>query len=439
MKYWLWLWAVKGIGPVTGKHLLTRFGQPQAIYAAGESELLSIPGIGKATAATLRSERSLEKAKHILAECERAEIKILTSDNPLYPKSAKLAGNAPFLLFYKGEIRKDFHSVAIVGSRRCSEYGKEITMQTASFLARQGIAVISGMAKGIDGYAHTASLKAGGYTIAFMGCGLDICYPAEHSDLMKALISRGAVISEYPPGTAARAEHFPTRNRLICSWSDKVLVIEAAEKSGALITADFACKQDKDVFVLPGDVSRTTGKGSNKLLLGGAKAFLDPAQLLPNEKWQRVYGAASESEIETMSVYGAASESEAGAISGQKLARAAQISHPEATSEQKFAKSAPGSHFEPSGDWPNSRSEDLPTATDETYSANLAHSAKLPPIEKKIIDSVSERAKSLELISSETGICQSDLLRQLSTMELKGIIQALPGARYAAKVAGIAN
>ena len=267
VEYWLWLWTVKGIGPVTGKHLLTRFGRPQAIYAAAESDLLSIPGIGKATAATLRSERSLEKAHHILAECERAEIKILTSDNPLYPKSAKLAGNAPFLLFYKGEIRKDFHSVAIVGSRRCSEYGKEITMQTASFLARQGIAVISGMAKGIDGYAHTASLKAGGYTIAFMGCGLDICYPAEHSDLMKALISRGAVISEYPPGTAARAEHFPTRNRLISSWSDKILVIEAAEKSGALITADFAGEQDKDVFVLPSDVSRTTGKGSNKLFV----------------------------------------------------------------------------------------------------------------------------------------------------------------------------
>lgn len=151
---------------------------------------------------------------------------------------------------------------------------------TADYLARQGITVVSGMAQGIDGYAHSACLKAGGYTLAFLGSGLDHVYPAQHRALMEAIADKGALLTEYPPSISPHPAFFPQRNRLISAWSDKVLLVEAGEKSGALITARLAKDLGKEVFVLPNEISRSTGRGANQLILEGAKIFLDPSQLL---------------------------------------------------------------------------------------------------------------------------------------------------------------
>ena len=170
--------------------------------------------------------------------------------------------------------------VAIIGSRRCSDYGKRLTVEVCEFLAQNHVPIISGMAKGIDGYAHTACLKAGGYTIAILGCGTDICYPIEHIDLMHKIIEKGAVISEYPPGIKAYASHFPNRNRLISAWCKKLLVVEAGDKSGSLLTASFAKDQNREVFAAPSNIYSRESIGSNKLIQEGAKIYLNPSQLL---------------------------------------------------------------------------------------------------------------------------------------------------------------
>ena len=185
----------------------------------------------------------------------------------------------PILLYYKGNII-DKPGIAIVGSRRCSSYGKRVAVEAAEFLAANDIGVISGMAKGIDSYAHTACINAKGYTIAFLGNGLDICYPKEHDKLMESIIENGAVISEYAPGVKAKPEHFPRRNFLISNWSERVLVVEASKNSGALITASIAKGQGKKVIAVPSDIYSITGEGTNQLIYNGAEIYLNPMQLL---------------------------------------------------------------------------------------------------------------------------------------------------------------
>ena len=282
MEYWIWLRLIKGLGPILDKILLKYFGNPESIYSAEKVDLIKVDGIGAALANSIISSRSLDKSYNILEECQKKNIKILTYFDPLYPSIAKEYAEAPTLLYYKGTIIENIEGIAIVGSRRCSTYGKDIAINTAQFLAQNNIPVISGMAKGIDGYAHISCIKSGGYTIAFLGNGVDICYPSEHSDLMDGIIENGAVISEYLPGTKARAEYFPKRNGLISSWSRKILVVEAAERSGALITAEIAKSQGKEILVPPHEIFSSTGKGSNQLISQGAKIFLNPSQLLFN-------------------------------------------------------------------------------------------------------------------------------------------------------------
>lgn len=369
MEYWVWLRTIKGLGPIIEKKLLSVFGNPKVIYNACEEELKSVYGIGASTANAIISARSLEKAYSILDDCNKHNIKILTYDNALYPNIAKQYDDAPTLLYYRGNIKENCEGVAIVGSRRCSDYGKEIAIGAAEFLAKNNIAVISGMAKGIDGYAHISCINNGGYTIAFPGCGVDVCYPAEHRELMDGIVENGAIISEFPPGTRPRAEYFPKRNKLISSWSKKILVVEASEKSGALITANIAKAQGKEIYVPPNEIFRRTGKGTNKLLMEGAIIYLQPSQLL----------------------------TESNSLNNTK----ADITDPIAATEEQSIK--------------------IP----------FKNIVKLSSVEKKIIECISKTPKPIEVISFETQIDQIELLLHLSEMELTGKIIALPAGRYA--------
>lgn len=278
--YWIWLSELKGIGPVTAKILLNRFKTPENIYRAQGDELNSISGIGEATADLILSSKSLEIAENILDKCEKLNIKILKYNDDLYKQEIRNIKDAPVLLYYRGNLIENSLGVGIVGARRCTEYGKRVTVEAAEFLASMSIPVISGMAKGIDGYSHTACLKAGGYTVAVLGCGLDICYPKEHYTLMEKIIESGAVVSEYPPGTRPDSKNFPRRNRLISAWCKKLLAVEAAEKSGSLITAAFAREQNREVFAVPSSIYSREGRGTNKLIEQGAKIYLEPGQLL---------------------------------------------------------------------------------------------------------------------------------------------------------------
>lgn len=278
--YCIWLSEIKGVGPIFSRRLLNYFNAPEIIFNLPQEELKKVNGIGTQFAKTIYNSKNLTVSKRILQDCIEKNIKITIYDDDKFPEILNRYEDSPTLLYYKGEIFKDLKGVGIVGARRCTEYGKNIAVEASSFLASNGIPVISGMAKGIDSYAHTACLKSEGYTVAVLASGADICYPKEHIELMKKIIKSGVVISEYPPGTPAKQVHFPKRNKLISVLSEKLLVAEAGEKSGSLITANYAKEKRKLIFAPPNSIFIKEFIGTNKLISEGASIYLNPEQLL---------------------------------------------------------------------------------------------------------------------------------------------------------------
>lgn len=280
--YWIWLTELTGIGPNIAKKLLDKFYTPLNIYNATMKEIKLINGIGEVLANKIFNNKLLEKSKSILEKCYKKDIKVITIYDDNFPNNIKIYKNMPILLYYKGKMNNSLTGIAIVGSRKCSSYAKDITVDIVDFLAQNDIPIISGMAKGIDGYAHSECINSNGFTIAFLGCGLDICYPKEHRTLMDKIIENGCIISEYPPGTKPSVHNFPKRNRLISALAEKILIIEASENSGALITAKYAMEQNKEVLVVPNNIYSIESKGSNNLILEGATIYLNKKQLLCN-------------------------------------------------------------------------------------------------------------------------------------------------------------
>lgn len=250
MEFWIWLSMLPYIGTVTANRLLEHFGDPLRVYHAGISELMEIKGITKIQIQSFLNNKSLEKVYRILDFCEKKKISILLQNNVLYPKRAKVLYDSPIVLYYKGNLMEMEKTVAIVGARRCTQEAKFQTVDVTEQCVAKGKTIISGMAKGIDSYAHTACLKAGGYTVAIVGNGLDICYPSEHKKLMECIMENGLLLSEYPPGTKPTKYTFPRRNRLISAWSDEIIVIAPGKGSGALITAEYGKKYGRKVEIM---------------------------------------------------------------------------------------------------------------------------------------------------------------------------------------------
>ena len=250
MIYWIWLMQIPFIGPVTARYLIEELKDPKSIYQADAEYLAKMPGLNERQRKSILQNHSLENPKKIFEDCQNNNISVLCWNDRRYPPRAKKPDDAPVVLYYKGYFKDMDQTVGIVGARRCSQESKQKTVSLASEYAQKQVAVVSGMAKGIDSYAHTACLNAGGYTIAILGNGLDICYPSEHHKLMRCIEEKGLLISEYPPGTPPDKYRFPRRNRLISSWSDKLFVIEAGRGSGALITAEYGRKYGHEVEIL---------------------------------------------------------------------------------------------------------------------------------------------------------------------------------------------
>lgn len=215
--------------------------------------------------------RSIEEAEHLVDLCANLGVRIVSFDDPEYPENLREIPNPPVILFVKGSVTpKDRLSIGVVGTRKASGAGKHIAAEISEELARAGVTVVSGLAYGIDAAAHKGALDGKGRTIAVLGQGLDIVYPKSNSHLYDTIPSNGALVSEYPPGVEPKPWHFPQRNRLIAGMSLGLLVVEAGEKSGALITADWALKQGKPVMAVPGSVRSITCRGSNRLIQEGA-------------------------------------------------------------------------------------------------------------------------------------------------------------------------
>ena len=251
LKYWLALMSVEGVGDTLFGPLLERFGSPAAVFSASVHELAGVPKMSKKISQTILAFNDWDGILRQIDGLNKAGIRIVTFLDESYPRHLLNVYDRPVLLYVAGHLHSDDISIAIVGSRHASTYGKYTTDRISRELALRGATIVSGMARGIDSCAHRGALAANGRTIAVLGSGLDVIYPPENKKLFEAIVEQGAVISEYPPGTQPLPFHFPARNRIISGMSYGVLVVEAGEKSGSLITAKLAMEQGREVFAIP--------------------------------------------------------------------------------------------------------------------------------------------------------------------------------------------
>jgi DNA processing protein len=280
IKFWIGFNLVKGIGPVRLEMLLEYFGDVQSAWEARSYQLLSA-GLHEKLLARMIEIRDQVDLETLVDHIQQQGIRVLTWADPDYPERLREIYQSPFILYLKGDLTpEDTWAVAVVGTRRFSPYGRQVAENIAHTLSRNGITIISGLARGVDGIAHQSALDAGGRTIAVLGSGLDVIYPPEHRSLAERIYRQGALISDYPPGTPPDGSNFPPRNRIISGLSKAIVVIEAGEKSGALITATYAAEQGRDVFAVPGRITSSKSKGSNLLIKQGAHPLLNPEDVL---------------------------------------------------------------------------------------------------------------------------------------------------------------
>lgn len=281
--YMHWIYQAVGAGSRTFLRELEKVGTTRDIYE------MAVRGV-LADKLSVRYKQKADKLQNGVKdyditgryeEMKARGISMVTVKDTGYPKKLEAIHDAPYVLYYAGSLPDDERrSVAVIGARNCTEYGRYVAKEFGTVLARAGIMIISGMARGIDGIGQSAALEAGGYSMGVLGCGVDICYPAENRRLYERLLAEGGVCSEYPPGTAPRAMLFPPRNRIISGLCDGILVIEAKERSGTLITVDMALEQGREVYAVPGRATDALSAGCNKLIRQGAGLVMTPEELL---------------------------------------------------------------------------------------------------------------------------------------------------------------
>lgn len=266
------LTLIPGIGPLTARALLERFETPGQILDARESALREVPGIGPRVASRIAAARSELDPEAELDLCRKGEVDILAPPEDAYPANLHEIPDPPPILYVRGALEPvDALAIGVVGSRHCTPYGLRMAERLAAGLARVGLTVVSGLARGIDGAAHRGALKAGGRTIAVLANGLSQVYPPEHEPLAAEITTRGAILSEVPMGQPPLAQLFPQRNRIISGLSLGVVVIEATPRSGSLSTARHAMEQNREVFAVPGPADSLASRGCHRLIRDGAR------------------------------------------------------------------------------------------------------------------------------------------------------------------------
>lgn len=281
MKYWIWLASIEGLGPVKKFALLNKFETAKRIYNATEKEILKVDGMSDKIVQNMQKAKDaklLEKyEKYIL----KNDIKIINISDDNYPAKLKNIYAPPITIFAKGDISLlNSKSIAIVGSREPSKYGIYVAEKFSKELSKEGITIVSGLARGIDTFAHIGALSSFGKTIAVLGSGIDVVYPKENAKYYREISEKGLIISEYIVGTAPESKNFPQRNRIISGLSDGVLVVEARKNSGTMITTDFALEQGKELYVIPGNITSNLSAGTNNLIKEGAKLVTDVYEIL---------------------------------------------------------------------------------------------------------------------------------------------------------------
>ena len=275
MKYAYWLHNIPGIGNAKIQQLLLQASGAEEIYMLPAKELQKIARLAETDVYAIEESRKKWDLDREWFQLIEQGIGFVSLEQKEFPEKVRHIPNPPYALYYIGRLPDEKRkTVSIVGARTRSAYGSEVAQEIAKTLALNGVQVVSGLARGIDRDAHQGALKGGGDTYAVLGCGVDICYPRENRYLYNQIISEGGIISEYPPGTKPSPGQFPARNRIVAGLSHCVVVVEAREKSGSLITADFAMEQGRDVFAVPGRICDTLSQGCNRLIKQGAGALI---------------------------------------------------------------------------------------------------------------------------------------------------------------------
>lgn len=287
LRYWLWLANLPGMSAFAAKRYLAAFPSLKALYLAGEADFRQVPG-AKPSEVKLLCQKDIHTAEMIEQSCREKGIQVLCMQDAAYPDRLRNIDDPPLVIYVKGELPPvdDRLCIAVVGTRKCSEYGRETARRIGSELAAHGAVIVTGLADGVDSSAAEGALRVGGSVIGVLGCGVDIVYPAKNAELQNAVAKTGALVSEFPPGTPPAGWHFPVRNRIISGLSLGVTVVEAPQKSGSLITASLAQEQGRDVFVVPGAVTDPGFQGSNALIRDGAQLIFGGTDILEEYRFR---------------------------------------------------------------------------------------------------------------------------------------------------------
>jgi DNA processing protein len=384
LKFWLALKLVEGLGNIGVKNLLQSFGTPEHVFKAPLNLLETVPGIGSKTARHIKDFQQWAAVDEELEKALRIDAAVITCQDPLFPRRLLHIYDCPFLLYVKGELSGLDVSVAVVGSRKASAYGKYTTERLSRELALNGVAIVSGMARGIDAAAHRGALSVKGRTVAVLGSGLDVIYPPENESLYHEISRCGAVVSEYSFGTRPNASNFPARNRIISGISLGVVVVEATEKSGSLITARIALEQGRDVFAVPGSIDEAGARGTNRLIKEGAKLVENVDDIL-------------------------------GEIGPR-------------TSSEKSIPVTASLTATPTEHLPDEPPTDAPPH--EHQQCRNFHYAVLNEKEQLLINHLSSRPRPVDDLIAATGLSASEILSLLLHLELRGLIRQMPGKTY---------
>ena len=398
--YWIWLTQRKGLGATGQKTLLNSFGSPEEIWKADE-EALSRAGIAPTVRKALL-DKDLSAARAVLARCAETGVRVLTGADPAYPARLRLQADAPAVLYYRGTLPgEDRPLIGLVGAREADADGLALARRLGREIAACGGLVVTGMAKGVDAMSAAGALEAGGAVVGVLGCGPDIVYPRENGALFAQVEERGCLLSEYPPGVKPNARNFPVRNRLISAFSDGVVVVRAAEQSGSLITARWAAEQGRDVWAVPGDPADPLSRGCNALLRDGAWAASTGWDVLRHYEFRYPNTVRMQSAKCKM-------QNEGSGVKDQGSGKAFPL-----------GGRCPSAHT--GADEGTSRQE---------ASARPPLPDDLTPVQRKIAEALMDGPLQLDSLIDKTGISASQILPQLTVLQIKHIIRQKPGKIY---------
>ena len=409
--YWTWLSVKLGAASPYLNTLLAQYASPKDIFDAENSEILALEKIPESVKLRL-TDKSLEPAERILEKCRAMGIGVMTYADPRYPRILKYIDKPPAVLYFKGRM-VDFDRrfcVSVVGTRSMSDYGRDMAYRFGYDLSSAGAVIVSGMALGVDGMSAAGALDAQAQTVAVLGGGVDVVYPAVHKKLYAGILKDGLVLSEYPPGTPSEAAHFPQRNRIISGLGRCTLVVESPESGGSLITADYAAKQGRPLFAVPGALDMPNSVGANNLIKNGAKMATSALDII------EAFETASFADLDVHAIgsmhydakkaanrYGVASKKDNKRIVrlGRKNNEESEITEPASALGMEKEQREP-----------------------EVY-------VSMSPAEKAVFDCIPETGEvSMDLLAHASGQSVSDVTMHVLSLQLKGAIMELPGNRY---------